>query len=323
MVETLRFDSDDLAATEAFMSRAYTPMRIEGSPHDTRARVVRSAARGLSVDELSLGYTMAYDAGVLNKVTLLTIHSGSLVDTTNGRNEVYGPGETFLITQPDEPYTGEVRAARYTVAMFDPALLTQVAELGAGAQGPVRLTGNRTISAEANRRLGAGLAYVRDHVLSAAEDNDLVVATAARHLAAVTLASLPNTATEEAPQRLDSRDAHSETLRRAMVFIDENAHRDIGLAEIAAASFVTPRAAQYAFSRHAGTTPLGYLRRVRLAGAHDALRAGGPGLVSVTSVAAEWGFPHPGRFAALYRSVYGVPPSTTLYGEDAQPAAAG
>ncbi|NJQ04775.1 helix-turn-helix transcriptional regulator [Streptomyces lonarensis] len=322
-METLRFDSDDLEATEAFMSRAYTPMRIGGSPHDTRASVVRSAAGGMSIDELSLGYTMAYDAGVLNRVTLLTIHSGSVVDTTGGRDEVYGPGETFLITQPDEPYTGEVRAARYTVAMFDPALLTQVADIGAGSRGPVRITGNRAVSPEANRRLGAGLAYLRDNVLATAEDDSLVVATAARHLAAVTLASLPTTLSDETPHRLDSRDANSETLRRAMAFIDENAHRDIGLADIAAASFVTPRAAQYAFSRHAGTTPLAYLRQVRLAGAHAALRSGGPGATSVTSVAAEWGFPHPGRFAALYRGTYGVPPSATLYGGDVQPAAAG
>ncbi|NJP65814.1 AraC family transcriptional regulator [Streptomyces sp. ventii] len=320
-METLRFDSDDLEQTEAFMSRAYTPMRISGSPRDTRATVVRSAAEGISLDELSLGYTMAYDAGVLNRVTLLTIHSGSVVDTTGGREEVYGPGETFLITQPDEPYTGEVRAARYTVAMFDPALLTEVADLGAGSRGPVRITGNRAVDAAANRRLGATLAYLRDNVLTTAEDNSLVVATAVRHLAAVTLHSLPTTLSGEQPHRLDSRDANSDTLRRAMTYIDENAHRDIGLKEIAAASFVTPRAAQYAFSRHAGTTPLGYLRRVRLAGAHAALRAAGPE-ASVTSVAATWGFPHPGRFAAVYRSVYGVPPSTTLYGSDIPTTAA-
>ncbi|MCS0638430.1 helix-turn-helix transcriptional regulator [Streptomyces sp. LP05-1] len=313
-METLRFDSGSLEATEEFMSRAYTPMRIGGRPHDTRTLVVRRAGQGISVDRLALDYTMAYDAGVLNKVTLLSIHAGTVVDTTGGRHEVYGPGETFLITRPDRPYTGEVRAARYTVAMFDPALLTDVAATGSrGGRGPVELTGHRAVDAVANRRLGATMAFLRDQVLAGPDTDGLVVATAVRHLAAVALASLPNTALAEEAHRADSRDAGTETLRRAMTYIEDNAHRDIGLADIAAAAYVTPRAAQYAFSRHAGTTPLGYLRRVRLDGAHAELKAANPRTTTVSAIATKWGFTHQGRFAAAYRSAYGAPPATTLH----------
>ncbi|MFC8175447.1 helix-turn-helix transcriptional regulator [Streptomyces sp. NPDC057235] len=315
-METLRFDSSDLEATEAFMSRAYTPMRIGGRPRDTRTRVVRTAAERVSVDRLALDFTMAYDAGALNRVTLLTLHAGALADTTRGRDEVYGPGESFLITQPDRPYTGEVRAARYTVAMFDTELLTEVAVTGARTRGPVTLTGNRPVDPAANRRLGATVAFLRDHVLADRDAGGLVVATAVRHLAAVTLACLPNSTTDQEPARTDSRDAGGATLRRAVAFIEDNAHRDIGLVDIAAAAYVTPRAAQYAFSRHAGSTPLGYLRRVRLDRAHAELRAADPGSTTVSAVATKWGFAHQGRFAAAYRDAYGVPPSATLQGAD-------
>ncbi len=134
-VETLRFDSGNLEETEAFMSRAYAPMRIGGRPRDTRARIVRTAAERINVDKVALDFTMAYDAGALNRVALLTLHTGALTATTQGRDEVYGPGESFLITQPDRPYTGEVRAARYTVVMFDTELLTEVAVTGACTRG--------------------------------------------------------------------------------------------------------------------------------------------------------------------------------------------
>ncbi len=52
--------------------------------------------------------------------------------------------------------------------------------------------------------------------------------------------------------------------------------RDIGLSDIAAAVGVTPRSVQYTFRRHLGTTPLEYLRRVRLDRAHRDLQAADP-----------------------------------------------
>ncbi|MFE1271098.1 helix-turn-helix transcriptional regulator [Streptomyces sp. NPDC058758] len=283
-METFRFDSGSLDETEAFLSEAYTPMRIGGRPEDARARVVRREAGGLVSDRLEFGYTMAYDAGRLNRICLVTVHAGSLVDTTGGGERLFGPGETFLLAPPDRPYRGRVRSARYTITMFDPALLAEAAGTGGGFRGPVRLTGQRALD------------------------------EAARHLAAVVLTALPSTVLDDGPAPLDGRDAHSDTLRRAMAFIQENAHRDIGLADIAAAVPVTPRAVQYAFARHAGTTPLAHLRRVRLARAHEELRAADAATTVVAAVAARWGFAHPGRFAAAHRREYGTSPSEVLRG---------
>jgi hypothetical protein len=43
--------------------------------------------------------------------------------------------------------------------------------------------------------------------------------------------------------------AQPETLRRTVAFIHDNAHRDIGLSDIAAAISITPRSVQYSFRR--------------------------------------------------------------------------
>jgi AraC-like DNA-binding protein len=57
-------------------------------------------------------------------------------------------------------------------------------------------------------------------------------------------------------------------------------------------------------------------RRVRLDRAREQLRAADPGQgVSVTTVAAGWGFASPSRFTAHYRAVYGELPSHTLRGK--------
>ncbi|MEV7555060.1 helix-turn-helix transcriptional regulator [Amycolatopsis sp. NPDC089917] len=109
----------------------------------------------------------------------------------------------------------------------------------------------------------------------------------------------------------DHRDIHPDTVRRAVAFIDGNAHQDLTVADIAAAINVSVRTVQAAFRRHLEITPTGYLRRVRLAHAHADLVLAGPGS-TVSDIAARWGFFQPGRFAASYRTLYGCAPRETL-----------
>ncbi len=312
-VQTLRFDSTSVDATEEFLSTAYTPMRIGGPVEDARVRIDRHAVRQLSIDRLSFGYDMAFDAHGLPGVCLISMHSGTLIDRTGGKEHVYGPGDTFLLTPPETPYQGEVRSARYTIAMFDPSLLDGLAPAGSDSTGPVRLTGARPLTPASGHALGSTIAYLRDHVLgdAAAPPTELLAATAAQHLAAAALAALPHSARTE-PTRTDSRDATPATLRRALSWIDAHAQQDVTVADIARASYVTPRALQYAFRRHLGTTPLAHLRQVRLHAAHRDLLAADPATTTVTAIAMRWGFAHPGHFAAHYRNTFRTTPTTTL-----------
>jgi AraC-like DNA-binding protein len=103
------------------------------------------------------------------------------------------------------------------------------------------------------------------------------------------------------------------TVRRALAFVEEHAHDDIGVAEIAEAARLTPRGLQLAFRRHLDTTPMAALRAARLRGAHGDLVLGDPTLGhTVAGIALSWGFANPGRFAALYSTQFGRTPRETL-----------
>jgi transcriptional regulator GlxA family with amidase domain len=114
------------------------------------------------------------------------------------------------------------------------------------------------------------------------------------------------------PNNAETFAAQPQTLRRAVAFIDDNAHLDIGLTDIAGAIGVTPRTVQYTFRRHLKTTPLEYLRRVRLHRAHHDLQAADPAVDTVMEIAGRWRFSHPGRFSMAYKATFGTPPSRTL-----------
>ncbi|WP_375430938.1 helix-turn-helix transcriptional regulator [uncultured Friedmanniella sp.] len=101
-------------------------------------------------------------------------------------------------------------------------------------------------------------------------------------------------------------------LRQAVLFIEQNAHRPIGIADIAAACHRGPRALQLAFRRGADTTPWAYVRAVRLARARQDLLAGDPRTDTVFAVAHRWGFTNRSRFSAEYRAAYGEAPGATL-----------
>ena len=101
-------------------------------------------------------------------------------------------------------------------------------------------------------------------------------------------------------------------LRNAVALNHENAEADIGVDDKAAAVNVSPRSVQYAFRRNLGTTPLEYLRRVRLDRAHRDLKAADPAHDTVTAIAGRWGFSHAGRFSLAYKAAFGTAPSHTL-----------
>ncbi|MFI7452862.1 AraC family transcriptional regulator [Nonomuraea sp. NPDC049714] len=105
-------------------------------------------------------------------------------------------------------------------------------------------------------------------------------------------------------------------LRRATRYCEDHAGEPICLGDIAAAARVSVRTLQLGFREHLQTTPMAYLRSVRLAHAHaDLVRIAETGSqTTVTDVALRWGFTHLGRFAALYRQTYGRPPSSTRQG---------
>ena len=201
-----------------------------------------------------------------------------------------------------------------TVVLDRSLLLKAAADLVPGRPAEVDFTGVEPVSAEAGRALTAARRYVEESVFAeGAFATPLVLAAAGRLLAATVLAAFPNTASRLAESADPGDDAaHPALLRRAMTYIEEHAADDVGIGDVASAVYVTPRALQYMFRRHLDSTPMAYLRRVRLDHVHRDLTVSDRSSTTVTAVAARWGFAHTGRFAVLYRETYGQSPHVTL-----------
>jgi AraC-like DNA-binding protein len=102
------------------------------------------------------------------------------------------------------------------------------------------------------------------------------------------------------------------TVRTAIEIMEQEAHLPLTLSSIAARSHASVRSLQQGFQRYLDTSPMAYLREVRLQRAHQTLVESDPSTVTVASVASLWGFTNLGRFSNAHARRYGEAPSVTL-----------
>lgn len=291
------------------------PARVQGT--------VRSAAAGGLAASLIRYGGFTYSARVEPvKTPLAVVCTGNSGIVTTPREDLsLGPGDAFMPS-------AELRSAT-TVSEGDYAALqvpweavTSLAETAYGVPAAkLRFQAMAPVTAARGHLLAATARFVTDELVvsKVTEIDALIAAELARVVAAVFLETFPNTAMT-APYLPNPGWTGSVSVRRAAEFIDAHADQPVTLDGIAAAAGTTARALQYAFRRHSGTTPMGYLRWVRMGRAHLELSDAEPGSgITVAAVARRWGWPSQARFAATYERRYGQPPSRTLRAGPASP----
>jgi AraC-like DNA-binding protein len=312
---TVLLDTDDLGEAEAVLSANYAKVRVELASRDTPTsmRIERTTVGSIGVDAADCSCDFAYDMEPPDLILLCRVVAGGLVaQLPQWQSALFQPGHVGAFGFDGLPCVGHARRGHYDLLVVEQRTFSDIAAGYPGNEEPVRLTGTRPVSTAANRHLFDSIEFVRRSAVSQyADDNPLIAGALERYVATMLLATLPSTALLD-PTIQDRHDSTPVLLRRAMAFIDDNAHVDISLSDIAGAVYVTPRALQYMFRRHRDCTPVEYLRAVRLHHTHLDLVAGNRATTTVGEVARRWGFGHVGRFAVCYRQQYGQSPHVTL-----------
>ncbi|MEV4826586.1 AraC family transcriptional regulator [Micromonospora sp. NPDC049274] len=314
-VQTRGFESRDPAAIHRFLASTYTPhLRIRAGEIGYHLVHQRVDTGPFALATTRQTAHLDIQVGDLDGLVVCRTRTALISRACEGSPHRFGPGETFLVTRPGQPFHLRWEPGEVELCVLDLGVLTQVATAApARRPGQIRFTDLGGVDAPLARQWHLTTSYVSDIVASipSASAQPLVIGNAARMLAAAALAIFPNTAfTDETAE--DRRDASTATLRRAVAFMEENADRDISATDVASAAAVSLRAVQLAFRRHLGTTPMAYLRRIRLDRAHHDLVRADPRQETVSAIASRWGFASHSRFTARYHASYGVPPRETL-----------
>jgi len=103
--------------------------------------------------------------------------------------------------------------------------------------------------------------------------------------------------------------ARPRTVKRVVDLIEAHPEINYTLSDLARHAGVGARRLQLAFQDAVHTSPIGYLRKIKLEHARQDLLVSND---SVITIAYRWGFNHPGRFSTFYRQSYGESPSETM-----------
>ena len=308
------FTTHDLAEAREFLGQAFGGRLLMANVPAGGAvlAVSRTETGAFAVSDAALPADLTFAVDPSDQVIISTVIQGTVQVERGHDIDRFQPGDVLIGNVRHVGRTVRTHGLRDSNVILPLPLLHAVAGIEPGTSAPLRFLSAHPASPAARAQWSAVTRYV-DGLLASpgATLSPMIITSTARLLAATALTVFPNTALAPAAPR-DRRDASGVTVRRATAFVDEQAGKDISVADIAAAACVTVRAVQLAFRRELDTTPTAYVRTVRLARAHRELVDADLAQETVTAVAYRWGFSSASRFSAYYRETYGVSPKQTL-----------
>jgi AraC-like DNA-binding protein len=308
-------DSSDRELIQKYLDQTYAARFSISHPGGNEGGCFCAHSRmdggGYSVEEIRHTGEVLLRADRVPSVIALSVLSGR-AEVEHGRlTGSAGPGEWVLASTGVGGVRVRLVDAQLRTTVVSRSLLAEVAAIDTDAARVPRFVGLTPASAADGRTLDATERFL-NRILTAedAPGHRILLASAGRMLASAILATFPNDL--PSGDSGDAADAHPALLRQAVEFIEGNAAHDVGVSDIAAALYLSPRTVQYMFRRHLDTTPTAYLRKVRLSRAREELIASDRSVTTVAATAARWGFAHTGRFAVIYRRTFGESPHETL-----------
>ena len=311
-VEQVR--SRDRDQARDLVAAYFTPhgLHVVGSPADFDVRLRTRRTSSITLGDLRYGTEVIirptrsptyYKINIPVRGCSVSVFGTDEVESYPGQAAVLTPVETFAMRWRSDCDLLTVSISTEVVER------TLEAVLGYPPEEAVRFAVRFDVRTGAGLRWLRSVAMLRDALDEGAPDlvvrpmEDLIVGqllTAQPHSFTARLSGAP-------------RPARPRTLARVIQRIEADPAASHTLSELARTAGTSVRSLQAAFADHLGMSPSAYVRRVRLARAHQELLAAqrGDGR-SVADIAYQWGFGHVPRFAATYRERYGVPPSQTL-----------
>jgi len=311
------FRTNDLDEAREQVARLFCPHRLELCGRDAQLDTVQNAARlrHVSLHYLDYGADVRITPGQLETFFLIQMPLWGSAEIACGNECIVSTPVRPSVPSPTEHLDMRWKAGtpqlivRIDRSALERALWKMLGYLGSA---PLRFelgldldpkgstTWRRAVRLLREEVEGDGALFVRE---SAARELENLVMTAILVGHRSNYSDLLGAPCSPAPRRVVSK---------AVELCESQSDLPMDVAELAAASGTSVRSLQEAFRRDLQTTPMSFIREVRLRRARGDLVSAAPGSITVSEVAANRGFTNLGRFSHLYRARYGELPHETL-----------
>ena len=311
-----RLRSADLDEVRAQVSRVFCEheLLVVGRAQRLDTRLCYRAVGPISFGRMRYGAAVDIDPGALGDFFLLQMPTRGHETIMVGNAVVQSSPSVASIISPTLAF--RMHHGQHTEKLFiridRAALERQFTQLYARAP-----RGELEFAPDISTPLapGAGLRRLIDWLFAEASDGDLLDhPLVSARIKETLMAALLGTLSHNQPDvsRPDRPIVSPRCVIRAQEYIEQHAHEPLTAGAIAAYAGISVRSLFVSFRKYRDTTPMAYLKDLRL----DRVRAelGQPSACrgSVTRTALRWGFSHFGQFSAAYRLRFGELPSQTL-----------
>jgi AraC-like DNA-binding protein len=334
------FHSHDVDEAREFVARIFCPHELTPLDGGRLDACHHSAAvhRHASINYVQYGAAVRIEPGYLRDFFLLQmpLRGGASVRCGGQRVESHPLLASF--PSPTEPLSMRwAEDSPQLIVKLDRRALS--AKLESLLQAPLRQPLVFDLGVDMGRPEARGLAALVGYLQCALETGlgfagqPALAEQAENHLLSTLLLSLPhNHSTALSCSGRAASDGNGtvlpRTIKRAQEILRAHLELPITLEELCTLTGASSRSLQQGFARHTGTSPMTWLRELRLDHVRAQLQASaGDGTslgaaVKVADVAARYGFFHLGHFAAHYRRRFGELPSETASGSPGDSATA-
>lgn len=310
-----RFASGDIDEVRERVAEVYCSHRLDpgSGVRELRAWQDSVSLGRVSVGMMSYGAPVTIDPGYLETFFLMMLPCGGSASIDTGGRHFVADRQTATLLSPDDRVTMQWDAGctKKMLRIERAAMEQHLARLlDRPLRQPLRFDPVMRID-------GRALTWWRyvDLLIDEVEalGPHLERSPSVRQIESLLLTSIlevqPHNHTEALAQSRGS--IAPRHVRQVERYIEAHAREGIDLAQLVEVSGVSARTLFEGFQRFRGTSPMAYLRAVRLRGVREALLRGDRRR-TVAEIATEWQFFELGRFAGQYRQCYGETPSQTL-----------
>lgn len=316
LFETRDVDEARVRGTQVFCEHS---LRLMDRHASIDARMCFKRIRGVGIGRMTYGAHVAVDPGRLDDFVLVQMPLSGAEVLRSGDIVVNSSRRVATVAGPHRPFS--LRHEAGTEKLFvriDRDVLERhcLQHLGHALRKPLDFRMDMALDTVAGQQWMRALRWLMTELDSVADDDlatnryPLLAAQFEQLLISTLLVCQPHNYTEQLCS--DAPSIAPAFVKRVERYIEDNAHEPLTIVDLAAHAGVSSRSLFAGFKRFRNSSPMNYLREVRLQRVRDALLEAEPGQTTVTSEALHWGFSHLGHFTTAYKRRFGESPSETL-----------
>lgn len=308
------FASRDLDETRAMVARVMKPhgLGVAGAAQQLGAHMHHVSLGEVSVSRLKYGAAVCIEPDRLEDFFLVQMPLAGHAEIHSGNHSLQSTPDLASVLSPSDPIRMRWSADSDQLMVRIPRRRLErcaAAQLGRELNAPLRFElGMRWQQQPAWTCLLGYLLQCAEqgvtpgtHRLLAAQIDQLVASTL--------LCVQPHSLSHARPARCGP--VLPRHVRQVEDYLQTHADQPISADQLAALAGVSLRSLYAGFQQFCGTSPMQYLKQIRLDRARADLQ-GNSALTTVAGIALSWGFDHLGRFSVDYRKRFGESPSETL-----------